>query len=195
MRLRVTGESDAVVGHSFSGYERELRYLLEGQPAAVRSYARSLPPTERAEFERVIDEPFLVIRGAGSLGLDLVALRRELAFPIEVKASGESVIRFTSASGRANAQLEAHRRAVGRAGLAVVYAYRRLGLRREEAWRVYVANAGPSSGVLGLVFRRMPAVGATREGNGILRWDDGVPLSKFLARTRFLLERPGGVSG
>ncbi len=183
-----------MVGHSFSGYERELRYLLEGQPRAVRSYARSLPPPDRSEFERVIDEPFLVIRGAGSLGLDLVALRRELAFPIEVKASSEPVIRFTAASGRANLQLEAHRKAVGRAGLTVLYAYRRLGLRGEEAWRFYVANAGPSSGVLGLVCRRLPAVGATREGNGILRWEDGVPLSKFLARTRFLLERPEGGS-
>lgn len=182
-----------MVGRSFSGYERELRYLLEGEPSAVRSYARSLAPTERREFERLIDEPFLVVRGAGSLGLDLVALRRELAFPIEVKASSDDVIRFTAASGRANAQLEAHRKAVGRAGLTVLYAYRRLGRHPEEAWRLFVATSSPITGVLGLVCRRLPAVGSTREGNGILRWGDGVPLSAFLARTRYLLERPVGV--
>ncbi len=190
--MRCRGE--VVVGRSFSGYERELRTLLEGQPAAVRAYARGLPPAERDEFERVIREPFLVVRGAGSLGFDLVALRRELAFPIEVKASSEPVIRFTAASGRANQQLETHRRAVDRAGLAVLYAYRRLGLRTEEAWRLFVANSTVPPGVVGLVCRRLPAVGSTREGNGILRWEEGFPLSQFLSRTRFLLERPEALS-
>jgi len=179
-----------VVGRSFSGYERELRTLLEGDPAAVRGYTRSLPPGARAEFERLIETPYLVIRGAGSLGFDLVAMRRDFAFPIEVKASSEATIRFTSASGRANAQLAAHRKAVERVGLTVLYAYRRLGLRGEEAWRVYVAGTIPPSGILATICRRLPPVNTTREGNGILRWEEGQPLSEFLARTRFLSERP-----
>jgi hypothetical protein len=179
-----------VVGRGFSGYERELRTLLEGDPTAVRSYARALPPERRPEFERLVEEPYLVIRGAGSLGFDLVAMRRDFAFPIEVKASSDHVIRFTAASGRANAQLEAHRKAVARVGLTVLYAYRRLGLRGEETWRMYVAGTVPSSGVLGLVCRRLPPVNTTREGNGILRWEEGQPLSEFLGRARFLSERP-----
>ncbi len=178
-----------MVGRSFSGYERELRTVLEGDPATVRAYARGLPPGARTEFERLVDHPYLVVRGAGSLGFDLVALRRDFAFPIEVKASSEAVIRFTAASGRANAQLEAHRRAVARVGLTVIYAYRRIGLRGEEPWRLYVAGAVPSSGVLGTVCRRLPPVNSTREGNAILRWEEGQPLSEFLLRTRFL-ERP-----
>jgi hypothetical protein len=184
-----------VVGHSFGGYERELRSLLSGDPPSVRGYARSVPPTDRGSVERLIQEPFLVIRGAGSLGLDLVALRHEFALPIEVKASSQPVIRFTAASGRANEQLEAHRRAVARVGLMVLYAYRRLGLRGEESWRLYAAGPVPPRGLLGLLCRGVPPVTATREGNGVLRWDEGMPLSQFLGRLRFLSDRPGAVGG
>lgn len=167
--------------------------MLEGKPEAVRTYARSLPPDERSEFERLIDQPFLIIRAAGSLGFDLVALRREFAFPLEVKASSESVIRFSAASGRANLQLEAHRKAVARVGLTVLYAYRRLGLRGEEAWKIFIAGELPPTGILGVVCRRLPPVNQTPEGNGILRWEEGMPLSRFLYQVRFLLGPPAGV--
>jgi hypothetical protein len=184
-----------VVGHSFGGYERELRSLLSGEPASVKAYSRALPPTERAEFERLIEEPYLVVRGAGSLGLDLVALRREVALPIEVKASSAPVIRFTAAGGRANAQLASHRRVAARAGLMVLYAYRRLGLRGEEAWRLFSAGSAPSRGLLAAACRSLPLVEATREGNGILRWDGGMPLSQFLGRVRFLTTRTEPAGG
>jgi hypothetical protein len=187
-------ESTAVVGRGSSAYERELRTLLEGDPGAVRAYTRALAPEDRASFERLIDEPFLVIRGAGSLGFDLVALRREFAFPLEVKASSDDVIRFTAASGRADAQLAAHRRAVGRVGLTVLYAYRRVGRRSEEPWRVFLASELPASGVLRIICRRLPPVSTTREGHGILRWEEGLPLSRFLEKVRFLMERPAPVA-
>jgi Holliday junction resolvase len=190
-----TTESPPVVGHSSSAYERELRSLLEGQPDAVRSYARSLPPTERAQFERLIERPFLIIRAAGSLGFDLVALRREFAFPLEVKASSDSVIRFSAASGRANAQLASHRKAVARVGLTVLYAYRRVGLRGSESWRVFLAGAVPDTGVLKYICRRLPPVSETAEGNGILRWEEGQPLSQFLGRVHELTERAPGTVG
>jgi Archaeal holliday junction resolvase (hjc) len=183
-----------VVGHGFGSYERELRSLLSGDRVAVRSYARSVPPAARSSFERLVDEPFLVIRGAGSFGLDLVALRREFAFPIEVKASGEPVIRFTSGGGRANEQLAAHRRAVERVGLMVIYAYRRLGARKEEAWRLFATGAVPATGTMGYFCRGLPPVNMTREGNGVLRWEEGMPLSRFVERFLYVSERPAPVS-
>ncbi len=176
-----------VVGRASSAYERELRTLLEGDQSAVRAYTRVLAPEERSGFERIVEEPFLVIRGAGSLGFDLVALRREVAFPLEVKAASGDVIRFADASGRAEQQLAAHRRAVGRVGLTVIYAYRRLGRRGEEPWRMYLASEVPSTGALRFICRRLPTVSTTREGHGILRWDEGMPLSQFLATVRSLL--------
>lgn len=178
-----------MVGRGSSAYERELRTLLEGEPGAVRSYARALPPEERVAFERLVSEPYLVIRGAGSLGFDLVALRREFAFPLEVKASSEDVIRFTAASGRADQQLAAHRRAVGRVGLTVLYAYRRLGRRNDEPWRMFLAGPAPDAGVLRVICRRLPPISTTKQGHGILRWEEGMPLSRFLSVVRFLTER------
>jgi hypothetical protein len=176
-----------VVGHSFGGYERALRSILGGDAASVRSYSRTLPPADRPGFERLIREPFLVVRAAGSFGFDLVALRREFAFPIEVKASASSTIPFTAASGRAGEQLEAHRRAVARVGLMVIYAYRRLGLRGEECWRLYLEGERPRGAIAGYVFQTVPVVSRTRDGNAILRWEEGMPLSRFVDRVHSVL--------
>jgi hypothetical protein len=183
-----------VVSRGSSAYERELRTLLEGDADAVRSYARSLPPEDRVAFEKIVLEPFLVIRGAGSLGFDLVALRREFAFPLEVKAASGDVIRFTDASGRADEQLAAHRRAVGRVGLTVLYAYRRLGHRGEEPWRIFLASDVPTSGALKFICRRLPPISTTAGGHGILRWEEGMPLSRFLGTVRSLIEPTGRVA-
>lgn len=173
---------------SASTYERELKELLQGEPTRVRSYARQLEPTDRSEFEQVIERPFLVIRAAGSLGFDLVALRREFAFPLEVKASGEATVRFTAAGGRAADQLEAHRTSVARVGLMVLYAYRRIGHRSEEPWRLFSASRPVSDGMLGVLARRLPPIETTRDGNAILRWENGMPLSRFLKTFQFLAE-------
>jgi hypothetical protein len=177
-----------VVGHSFSGYERELRDLLQGDRTAILHYTRSLAPGDRASLERVVQEPFLVIRGAGSLGFDLVALRRELALPLEVKASSEPTIHFSAASGRAADQLDAHRTAVERVGLVAVYAYRRIGHREGDPWRLFSAARLPVTGKLGHLTRRLPPVDVTREGNAVLRWENGLPLARFLAHVQALLE-------
>lgn len=173
---------------SASTYERELKELLQGEPSRVRSYARQLDPTERSEFEQVIDRPFLVIRAAGSLGFDLVALRREFAFPLEVKASGEASVRFTAASGRAAEQLDEHRDAVARVGLMVLYAYRRIGHRSEEPWRLFSASRPIGDGMLGVLARRLPPIETTRDGNAILRWESGMPLSRFVKTFHYLTE-------
>lgn len=169
------------MGRGSSAYERELKGLLQGEREAVEAYERSLPPTRRPVLRRILASPFLVIRAAGSLGFDLVALRSEFAFPLEVKASAEETIRFSAASGRAAAQLRAHVAAVDRVGLIVLYAYRRLGQRSGEAWRIFSASApGSRAGRVGLLLNHVPAVDRTREGNGVLRWNDGLPLSDFI---------------
>jgi len=181
------------VGRSAAGYERELRELLRGEPEALRRYGRRLPPTDRSVLDSHQRRPFLVVRAAGSLGFDLVALRPEFAFPLEVKASREEVIRFSSASGRAHAQLEAHRQAVARVGLLAVYAYRRIGGPDDDPWRLFAASAGDSDGGrLKLLRNLLPPVAQTKEGNGILRWEEGRPLLEFLRRVAWLTERSTG---
>ena len=176
------------MGRGSSMYERELKQLLQGERATLARYAQSLTPVRRAQLERVAEHPFLVVRAAGSLGFDLVALRREFAFPIEVKASRAESIHFTAASGRAAEQLEEHRRAVDRVGLLVLYAYRRLGLRAEDPWRLYTPSAPPGTGRLELIRRHLPAIDSTRNGNAVLRWDSGMPLTQFLGLVGDLVE-------
>lgn len=177
-----------MVGHSFSSYERELRDLLQGDRTAVLHYSKALSPPERPDVERMVTAPFLVVRGAGSLGFDLVALRRELALPVEVKASSEATIHFSAASGRAAEQLEAHRTAVEKVGLVAVYAYRRIGHRGGDPWRLYSAARQPQRGMLGLLAKRLPPVERTREGNAVLRWDNGMPLVRFLSTVHTLFD-------
>lgn len=178
--------------HGASAYERELKDLFQGDPDRVRTYVRSVEPTARSEFEQIVDRPFLVIRAAGSFGFDLVALRREFAFPLEVKASGEATVRFSASGGRAAEQLVAHRAAVDRVGLMVLYAYRRIGVRGEEPWRLFSATQGRSGGMMGVLSRRLPPIETTRDGNAILRWENGMPLSQFLRTFRFLTEPVDG---
>ena len=73
-------------------YERELRHVLAGLPEGVRAVTRSCSESERAQARLVIEKPFLVVRAAGS-GIegsgDLLALRGDICFPIEVKTSKE----------------------------------------------------------------------------------------------------------
>jgi hypothetical protein len=186
--------SSEVVGpvpRSYSSYERELKGLLQGEPEAIERYGRPLPPTDREVLRASARSPFLVVRAAGSFGFDLVALRSEFAFPLEVKASAASTIRFSAASGRATEQLEDHRKAVDRVGLLVVYAYRRLGVRSGDPWRLYATGTPTGRGTASLLRKSLPPVDATREGNGILRWESGMPLVRFLERVSFLTAVPG----
>jgi hypothetical protein len=168
-----------------SKYERELKGVLQGEEEVLQRYGRSLPPEDRPKLDGVRRSPFLVIRAAGSLGFDLVALRSGVAFPLEVKASRSDTIRFSSASGRAAQQLIAHRAAVDRVGLMVVYAYRRIG-ERHESWRVYTASAGPLNGKAELIRKRLPRIQETRSGNGVLRWSEGKSLAAFLEELHYL---------
>jgi Holliday junction resolvase len=164
-----------------SQYERELRSLLEGERGALRHYAWYLKPERRGTLERLERGPFLVVRAAGSHGFDLVAMRAGYALPIEVKASAEDVIRFSSASGRATDQLREHLEAAQRGGLVVLYAYRRLGYRDGEPWRLFTPQGGTQNdGRVAWLRNHLRPIDKTKEGNGILRWDNGLPLSEFL---------------
>lgn len=178
------------MSRSSSAYERELKGLLQGDREAVDRYSRALDPGDRVTLRQAAKTPFLVVRAAGSLGFDLVALRNEFAFPVEVKASSHDTIHFTAASGRAADQLEEHRRSVERVGLIVLYAYRFVGHRSGDPWRIFAAPTLTPPGRLGILRQRLPSVDQTRQGNAVLRWNDGMPLVRFLERVSFLTERP-----
>ena len=176
-----------------SQYERELRSLLEGEREALRHYARYLAPEQRHTLDRLARGPFLVVRAAGSHGFDLVAMRGGFAFPIEAKASSDEVIRFSSASGRMTDQLHEHLEAAKRGGLVVLYAYRRLGSRDCEPWRLFTPQTeNHIHGRVEYLRNHLPPIERTRDGNGVLRWENGLPLSAFLDRLFSLFDPEAG---
>ena len=73
-----------------SSYERELRRVLSGDEKTINAISRSCNPLEKLQLFSVTNKPFLVVRAAGS-GMegsgDLVALRGDICFPIEVKST------------------------------------------------------------------------------------------------------------
>ena len=52
-------------------YERELKALLAGDKRAVERMVKTCNAMETAAYNTMLLEPFLVIRAAGSLGVDL----------------------------------------------------------------------------------------------------------------------------
>lgn len=171
------------MGTSAWAYERELKGVLQGEREALRRYRREADrPEDLARLDRLSQRPFLVVRAAGSHGFDLVALRERLILPIEVKSSGAETIHFSAASGRASEQYRQLVRQTREARLLLLYAFRRVGLRGEDPWRLFSAepNAVPLDGFAGLVARRVPPVDQTSAGHRVLRWEKGVPLLSFL---------------
>mgnify|MGYP001246079373 FL=1 len=161
-------------------YERELRAVLAGIPKGVDAVTRSCDPVAKARARQVMERPFLVVRAAGS-GMegsgDLLALRGDLCFPIEVKTSKKSKLYL---SGRTWDQYQAMIYEGKRCELMPLYAYRLKGVRG-DSWRIFRVEVGRLSGRLGMLTRRIPALPLTRNGKQFLDWEKGMPLHKFLA--------------
>lgn len=163
-----------------SVYERELKGILSAEEGVLDKMTRACPPEQAAAFRKAKAKPFLVVRGAGSLGVDLVALRGDVSFPIEVKSASSDTIRFSDAGGRNHEQAEAMQRECARAAVIPLYAFRRKGVRGADPWRILTL---PTEGLpprTALLYDRIPKVERTNGGNFVLRWEDGMPLTKLL---------------
>jgi len=163
-----------------SQYERELSAVLAGIPKGVDAVTRSCDSIAKARARQVLERPFLVVRAAGS-GMegsgDLLALRGDLCFPIEVKSSKKSKLYL---SGRTWDQYQSMIYEGKRCDLMPLYAYRLKGVRG-DSWRIFRVDVGRLSGRLGILTRRIPALPLTRNGKPFLDWEQGMPLHLFLA--------------
>jgi Holliday junction resolvase len=162
-----------------STYERELKGILGGEDETLRKVTKTCTPQEAAAYLRARQRPFLVVRGAGSLGVDLVALRGDVSFPIEVKSAAKDVIRFTDGSKRNHEQAVAMQRECSRASVIPLYAYRLKG-KRGDSWRIHTLPTENLPPRIQVLYDRIPKVETTTEGNYVLRWENGLPLHKFL---------------
>ena len=163
-----------------SVYERELRAVLAGEIKGVRAIIKSCTEVERARAMQVVQRPFLVVRapGSGSEGTgDLLALRGDMCFPIEVKSSK---VPKQYLSGRTMDQYEALRVTGERCGLLPLYAYRLKGVRG-DSWRIMRVEVGSLTGKLRHLSRSIPKLPLTKNGTPHLDWDKGMPLHRFLA--------------
>ncbi len=160
-------------------YERELREILSGSVKGVEAVIKSCTEAEQHRMRRVIERPFLVVRAAGS-GLegsgDLVALRGDCSFPIEVKTTKATKLYF---SGRTRDQLNAMIREGERCGLMPLYAHRRKGVRG-DSWRIFRVETEGLTGTLRRLEKAIPALPLNRNGTPFIDWEQGMPLNLFI---------------
>jgi hypothetical protein len=160
-------------------YERELKRLLSGDKKVIGTMVKTCDDGEKDAYNSLLVNPFVVIRAAGSLGVDLVALRWDFSFPVEVKSSGDEVLHF-SRNPRLGEQADRMRDDCDRSHILGLYAYR-LKSVRGDPWRVFrLPCDGNLRGLLGLLQRRIPELESSNNGNYIMRWSDGMKLSDLI---------------
>ena len=157
-----------------------MRSVLAGEEKGVRAITRSCNENERAQAMQICRRPFLVVRapGSGSEGTgDLLALRGDMCFPIEVKSSKKPKLYL---SGRTVLQYQALEEIGIRCSIQPFYAYRLKGVRG-DSWRIFRVKTEGLTGKLRLLARTVPELPLTRNGTPYLDWEKGLPLHKFLS--------------
>lgn len=163
---------------SYSVFERELKAILHGDELVVRRIIKNCDSDTHFNYLKILEKPFLVIRAAGSFGVDLVAVRSDISFPIEAKASTSKNI-FLS-SERTKKQAIELREECERAGMFPIYAQRLKGQIKEDPWHVSTIDIDGLKGSLKTLHDFLPNAHMTSSGNIALRWSDGMPLNKFI---------------
>ncbi len=163
-----------------SQYERELRQVIAGVPAGVEAVIKSCTEQQKSLMRLAITRPFLVVRAAGS-GMegtgDLLALRGDICFPIEVKTTKASKLYL---SGRTMDQYLAMINEGQRCNLMPLYAHRRKGIRG-DSWMIFRVETNNLKGRLRQLAKSIPPFPRNRNGTPYLNWQDGMPLHKFIA--------------
>lgn len=163
-------------------YERELKALLSGDDKALTKMVKTCNAMEKAGYDSLRVNPYMVIRAAGSLGVDIVALRWDFAFPIEVKSSADDVLHFSKSqrlTDQANGMLDD----CCRSHLVPIYAYRYKGFKGDP-WRIFtIPTDHEFKGRNAMLYRRIPKIDTSASGNLIMRWNEGMKLSDFIMYT------------
>ncbi len=159
-------------------FERELKGILRADEDMLVRVTKTCSELEKSHYYKICERPFMVVRGAGSLGVDLVAIRSDISLPIEVKSSVSDVLRF-SRNEKLAIQAQEMMDDCRRVGLMPIYAFR-FKRQRGDAWRIFTLDVGPLNGRLRLIYARLPKINPSKDGNLIMRWEEGMPLNKFI---------------
>lgn len=165
---------------SSSQYERELKGILEGEKKILTQVIKSCSLIERENYLSIMRKPFAVIRAAGSFGVDLVAVRRDISMLIEIKTSVEDTLHFSSMNGKLQQQAENMRNLCEKTGTLPLYAFR-LKNYRGDCWRIFTFNISNLTGKIKILHNNLPMLEKSKTGNYIMRWNQGMPLSDLIA--------------
>jgi Holliday junction resolvase len=163
-----------------SEFERELKGILAADDNILQKITKTCSESEYRNYMTISSIPFIVIRSAGSLGIaDLVAIRGDMSFLIEIKASKAKEIRFDRASRANQKQAEEIIKQCEKTGTLLFYAHRLKGLRG-DCWRVFTLEIKNLQGIARLIHDKVPLLRQTRGGVYIMNWDYGMKLSTFI---------------
>ncbi len=166
-------------------YERELRGVLSGDEDMLASLTKTCTEAEKSDYYSIRDIPFMVVRAGGSLGIDLIAIRGEVSFPIEVKSSKKSVIYFSDEE-RLTEQAESMIDMCSMSGVIPLYAFRLKG-ERGDKWRIFTLDIKGLNKKQKLLNNRLPHLQTTTHGNYKMDWNQGMPLHRFIAYLKHLI--------
>ncbi len=161
-------------------YERELREILNGNGEVIERIIKSCSEEEQENYRKIIKKPFIVIRAAGSLGIaDIVAIRGDISFIVEIKVRKEKEILFSHEGGRMQKKAIEMKEKCVESGVLPLFAYRLKGIRG-DAWRIFTMDIDGLDGKSRLIQERLPKLEITASGNYVMRWENGMKLSDFI---------------
>ncbi len=163
-----------------SSYERELKGILEGDMNHLEKITKSCSVFEKTNYECIRKKPFVVIRAAGSFGVDLVAVRGDISVLIEIKASIEDVLHFSSVDGKLQRQAQWMQQTCEKTKTLPMYAFRLKGFRG-DCWRLFTLDVSGLEGRIKIVHNHLPKLARSKNGNYIMRFHDGLPLADFIS--------------
>jgi len=165
---------------SASQYERELKGILEGEKKTLSKITKTCNIFEKDNYLKICNKPFAVIRAAGSLGFDLVAVRGDISFLTEVKTSVDNTLHFSSVSGKLQKQAENMQEVCEKTKTLPIYAFRLKG-QRGDSWRFFTLEINGLDGRASILHKRLPKLDRSKNGNFVMRWKDGMPLSDLIS--------------
>ena len=178
---------------SGSKYERELKGILENDYNSIFSVTKTFTEIQKAALNRIRDIRFIVIRSAGSLGVDLFAINGFISFPIEIKSSDSEKLNFSSSSGKGMIQAQTFLDKCTEVGLIPLYAFRIKGVHGDP-WRIFTLPLTHKlqTAYAEFIYRNVPKIDSTAQGNFQMVWSRGMPLHEFIDRLYNLLKKNAG---
>lgn len=162
-----------------SVYERELKGILEGDEKILCKVTKTCSVLEKGNYYLTREKPFIVVRAAGSFGVDLVALRGDISFLMEIKSSNTDTLHFSSVDGKLQRQAEKMQRECEKTKTLPVYGFRLKG-HGGDSWRLFTLDIQHLEGRAKILQNRLPKLSQSKSGNFIMRWEEGLSLSDFL---------------